>query len=114
MSKRKDDDEGSSPPAAKKRATKKSSDTNSSSSSSSVVVLPCVPDGFQASRARLLTTNRDLPSGGECVIYWMSRDQRVEDNHAMLYARGCAAAHNVPLKVMFNLVPTFLEATLRQ
>ena len=111
MSKRKDDDdEGSSPP--KKRATKKPADNNSSSSSA--VLLPFVPDGFQASRARLLTTNRDLPTGGECVVYWMSRDQRTEDNHAMLYARGCAAAHNVPLKVMFNLVPTFLEATLRQ
>ena len=113
MSKRKDDDDEGSNPPAKKRATKKASGTNSTSNSTAVV-LPCVPGGFQASRARLLTTNRDLPSGGECVIYWMSRDQRVEDNHAMLYARGCAAAHNVPLKVMFNLVPTFLEATLRQ
>ena len=114
MSKRKDgDDDGSSAPAAKKRATKKQS-ADGNSSSVAAVVLPCVPDGFQPQRARVLTTNHDIPSGGECVVYWMSRDQRVEDNHAMLYARGCAAAHNVPLKVCFNLVPTFLEATLRQ
>ena len=112
MSKRKDDDEGSSPPA-KKRATKKSADSNSSGIGAAVL-LPCVPDGFQPQRARMLTTTRDIPAVGDCIVYWMSRDQRVEDNHAMLYARGCAAAHNVPLKVVFNLVPTFLEATLRQ
>lgn len=42
------------------------------------------------------------------------RDQRAIDNHAMAYAQSVAVAHNVPLKVVFNLVPKFLEATLRQ
>ena len=44
----------------------------------------------------------------------MMRDQRAIDNHAMAYAQSVAVAHNVPLKVVFNLVPKFLEATLRQ
>jgi deoxyribodipyrimidine photo-lyase len=44
----------------------------------------------------------------------MCRDQRVEDNWAMLLARHLAKERNVPLAVCFNLVPRFLEATLRQ
>ena len=44
----------------------------------------------------------------------MSRDQRVNDNYALLYAQGIASSKNVPLRVVFNLVPTFLEATIRQ
>lgn len=27
---------------------------------------------------------------GDCVLYWMSRDQRAEDNWAMLFARHLA------------------------
>lgn len=27
---------------------------------------------------------------GDCVVYWMSRDQRAEDNWAMLYAKHLA------------------------
>lgn len=27
---------------------------------------------------------------GDCVVYWMSRDQRAEDNWAMLFARHLA------------------------
>ena len=71
-----------------------------------------VPD-FNHARARLLTGNDEL-STGECVILWMSRDQRVDHNHAMLYAQGVAAAKGIPLKVVFNMVPKFLNATLRQ
>ena len=48
------------------------------------------------------------------VVYWMSRDQRSEDNWALLFARDLAAAGNVPLVTVFNLVPSFLEATERQ
>lgn len=38
------------------------------------------------------------------VIYWMSRDQRVEDNWALIYALEQAAASNSPVAVAFNLV----------
>jgi deoxyribodipyrimidine photo-lyase len=44
----------------------------------------------------------------------MSRDQRVDENHAFNYAQSIALNHNIPLKVVFNLVPTFLGATMRQ
>lgn len=76
--------------------------------------LPFIPHGFNSARARLLSNTTNLRTDGDCVILWMSRDQRVNDNHAMLYAQGVATAHNVPLKVVFNMVPKFLEATLRQ
>lgn len=48
------------------------------------------------------------------VIYWMSRDQRVQDNWALLYAQQQAILLQQPLLIVFCLAPTFLEATLRQ
>jgi len=35
----------------------------------------------------------------------MSRDQRVHDNHALLYAQAFAIEHKIPLVVVFNLFP---------
>lgn len=51
--------------------------------------------------------------GGEArgpVIYWMSRDQRVSDNWALLYAVEIARRLNASLAVVFCLTPRFLEA----
>jgi len=48
------------------------------------------------------------------VLYWMQRDQRAEDNWALLYAQELAVENKVPLIVVFNLVSSFLGATLRQ
>lgn len=48
------------------------------------------------------------------VVYWMSRDQRVKDNWALLFAQDIACAHQVPLIVVFCIVPCFLNATIRQ
>lgn len=48
------------------------------------------------------------------VVYWMQRDQRAHDNWALIYAQEKAVEFNVPLFVVFNLVPNFLEATIRQ
>lgn len=56
----------------------------------------------------------DRPVRQGPVVYWMSRDQRVADNWALLYAQGLAAERQQPLAVAFWLAPTFLEATLRQ
>ena len=75
--------------------------------------LPCIVPGFNHSRARLLTGNDEL-TDGSCVILWMSRDQRAHYNHAILYAQGVATQRDLPLKVVFNMVPKFLNATLRQ
>ncbi len=48
------------------------------------------------------------------VLYWMSRDQRVNDNWALLFARKVAMENKSPLVVVFCLVPKFLGATIRQ
>ncbi|GJQ33009.1 MAG: deoxyribodipyrimidine photo-lyase [Ignavibacteriaceae bacterium] len=48
------------------------------------------------------------------VVYWMSRDQRTEDNWALLHALQIANKRQLPLMVVFTLVPDFLEATERQ
>lgn len=44
----------------------------------------------------------------------MSRDQRSQDNWALLFAQELALQNRKPLAVVFNLVPEFLGATLRQ
>ena len=110
MSKRKTvDDEDTSKPV-KKRVTKKAVVENVIA----LPELPFIPSGFNGARGRLLTETSQLRASGDCVVLWMSRDQRVEDNHAVLYAQGVAVAKGIPLKVIFNMVPKFLEATLRQ
>ena len=40
---------------------------------------------------------------GKSVLYVMSRDQRVYDNHALLTAQALAIEHKVPLYVLFVL-----------
>ena len=83
--------------------------------------LPYTPESniFNTLRARLLSSSSTLKlteasKKSSSVVLWMSRDQRVDDNHALYYAYLVAKAHQLPLKVVFNLVPKFLEATLRQ
>lgn len=44
------------------------------------------------------------------VVYWMSRDQRAQDNWALLYAQSIAREHDLNLLVVFNLTPKFLDA----
>lgn len=48
------------------------------------------------------------------IIYWMSRDQRVNDNWSILYAQQIAEEKKQELIVIFCLVPHFHEATIRQ
>jgi deoxyribodipyrimidine photo-lyase len=48
------------------------------------------------------------------VVYWMSRDQRICDNWALLYAQEIAKKKAEPLMVVFCLVSDFLNATMRQ
>ena len=61
-------------------------------------------------RVRVL---RESDTGGKVVLYWMSRDQRVQDNWALLFADEVSRSHGVPLVVAFCLVDDFLGATLR-
>ncbi|MBL1214590.1 MAG: deoxyribodipyrimidine photo-lyase [Ignavibacteriae bacterium] len=48
------------------------------------------------------------------IVYWMQRDQRVDDNWALIEAVNLAEKNDQPLIVVFNLVSKFLEASLRQ
>lgn len=47
-------------------------------------------------------------------MYWMSREQRVKDNWALLYAQELALERKAPLLVAFALAPQFPGATRRQ
>jgi deoxyribodipyrimidine photo-lyase len=54
----------------------------------------------------------DLKEGP--IVYWMSRDQRAQDNWALLFSQELSLREKVPLAVVFCLVPQFLGATFRQ
>lgn len=69
---------------------------------------------FNKKRVRVLTIAREFPEDAKGILYWMSREQRVQDNWALLYAQKLALKQNLPLYVCFCLVPTFLNATIRQ
>lgn len=62
-------------------------------------------------RSRLIN---DGPIGEGPVFYWMDRDQRVEDNWALLYALETAQQINRPIAVVFNLETGFLQGGERQ
>ncbi|MCK9377158.1 MAG: deoxyribodipyrimidine photo-lyase [Syntrophobacterales bacterium] len=64
-------------------------------------------------RTRIRPLNR-ASIGAGAVVYWMSRDQRVRDNWALLYAQELALGRQRPLGVVFCLAPAFLGATWRQ
>jgi len=63
---------------------------------------------------RRFRTLKEAPTRQGPVLLWMSRDQRVNDNWALLYAQELAKERKVPLAVVFCLVPDFLGATMRQ
>ena len=48
------------------------------------------------------------------VALWMSRDQRANNNFALLFAQEMAIKLKAPLAVLFCLVPEFQGATMRQ
>ena len=62
---------------------------------------------------RINTIKNAAESKGS-VAYWMSRDQRVHDNWALIFAQKIAKEKKKPLIVIFNLVSDFLGGTLRQ
>ncbi|KAA0198044.1 Deoxyribodipyrimidine photo-lyase [Fasciolopsis buskii] len=80
---------------------------------------------FAKCRVRQLKGPNYFPELGGCsnenpsafgeggVVYWMIRDQRVEDNWAFLYAQRLALKFSVPLHVCFCLVPRYQADTLR-
>lgn len=66
---------------------------------------------MQGKRARILKTGKQIQGP---VLYWMQRAQRIQDNWSLLYAAEFAALKKQPLIIVFNLFPSFLDATLRQ
>lgn len=62
--------------------------------------------------ARIHTLQEGGPVQGP-VIYWMSRDQRMEDNWALIHAQDEALRRNAPLEIVFCLASAFLGAALR-
>ena len=63
--------------------------------------------------SKRIRTLKSGKSGNGPVAYWMSRDQRVEDNWALLFARGIALEADVPVVVIFCLANGFLGAVRR-
>ena len=61
-------------------------------------------------RVRLLKEGKD--TGGP-VVYWMTREQRVADNWALLLGQNFAMKHKRPLVVIFCLVPDYPAANIR-
>jgi deoxyribodipyrimidine photo-lyase len=61
-----------------------------------------------------VTLLKEGQSGAGPVICWMSRDQRAQDNWALIWAQKQAVDRHVPLLVFFCLVSDFLGATIRQ
>lgn len=69
---------------------------------------------FNKKRVRILTKCKDIAEDCDGIVYWMARDQRVQDNWSFLYAQKLALRAEAPLHVCFCLVPQFLGATIRQ
>lgn len=65
---------------------------------------------FNPKRVRILKEGK---SRNGQIIYWMSRDQRVTDNWALIYAYQQAKQSKSKLTVVFTLSPSFIGANLR-
>jgi len=93
----------------------KAASTKRSKSKAAEPVLEEAGSGLvDVTRTRVLSGSLTGAHGNGGVVYWMSRDQRVRDNWALLHARDLALKQKKPLHVAFCLLPTFLGATLRQ
>jgi len=62
---------------------------------------------------RITLLNNCPVADGKLVIYWMSRDQRMRDNHALLSAAQLAVESGKKLRVLFCLHEKFPGANLR-
>ncbi|XP_059480869.1 deoxyribodipyrimidine photo-lyase [Neocloeon triangulifer] len=68
---------------------------------------------YNKKRVKILSKVTEVPEECSGIVYWMSRDQRVQDNWAMLFAQKLAIKNKLPLHVCFCLLPKFLDATIR-
>lgn len=56
--------------------------------------------------------NIDYNSGP--ILYWMSREQRVDDNWGLLYAKEQADYYHQPIVVVFNICNSLINSSTRQ
>ena len=71
---------------------------------------------FNMSRVKQLHGVQGAPTNVTAVAYYMHRDQRVQDNWALIYAQSLATRHSAPLHVVTLITTTHPEergATLR-
>uniref|UniRef100_A0A667YP38 Deoxyribodipyrimidine photo-lyase n=1 Tax=Myripristis murdjan TaxID=586833 RepID=A0A667YP38_9TELE len=65
-------------------------------------------------RVRYISDTQKIKQGSEGVLYWMSRDHRIQDNWALIHAQKLAVAENLPLHICVCLVvPKSELSTLR-
>jgi len=64
-----------------------------------------VPSWMLSERTHIVTKNNVSDTDGKCILYWMQRDARTVDNWALLYATYLARKDNIPLKVVYCLLP---------
>ena len=62
----------------------------------------------KSSRSNSNQQNNSLP-----IVYWMSRDQRLHDNWALLFAQNKALEYKVPFCIVFSLTSSFPGANIR-
>ncbi|XP_008283888.1 CPD photolyase [Stegastes partitus] len=69
---------------------------------------------FNKKRLRFISGVEKIKQGSEGVLYWMLRDNRVQDNWALIRAQRLAMKENLPLHVCYCLVvPESQLSTLR-
>ena len=102
-------DEPTGPSAVKQKATPAKQEATPVKLESSNASTSTIPAAVDLKRVQVL---RDSASDG-AVVYWMSRDQRHQDNWALLYAQEKAISAKAPLYVVFCLATKFPGANLR-
>lgn len=68
---------------------------------------------FAKQRVRILNNQTEVKAKSNGILYWMFRDQRVQDNWAFLFAQKLALKNEIPLHVCYCLLPKFLDANTR-
>ncbi|KAL4716848.1 hypothetical protein ACJJTC_012659 [Scirpophaga incertulas] len=69
---------------------------------------------FNKKRIRIVSQEQMVADKCDGIVYWMSRDSRVQDNWAFLFAQKLAIKNQVPLHVCFCLIAKYLDASVRQ
>ncbi|XP_066951760.1 deoxyribodipyrimidine photo-lyase-like isoform X1 [Macrobrachium rosenbergii] len=102
------------PPQKKQKVDATNLDIHSRIKNERMEVAESVMDfKFNKKRVEMISKATDVPDGSQGIVYWMSREQRVQDNWALLFAQRLAMKNNLSLHVAFCLVPKFLDATYR-